>query len=51
MDEEVRVFGYCVNCGSKITDEIDEYYSDGAGNLFDCVDCILQHYELYRMEV
>ena len=51
MNEEVRTFGYCVECGSAITDEIEEYYCDEEGNLLCSHDCILEHFCVNVMEV
>ena len=52
MDEEVRVFGYCMECGAKITDDIEEeYYRDEEGNLICSHECILEHFGLHIMEV
>ena len=51
MDEDVRVFGYCTECGAKVTDELEEYYCDDEGNVFCSDSCILEHFGLYKMEV
>jgi hypothetical protein len=51
MDEEVRIFGVCVECGSTITDEIDEYYCDDDGNLLCSHECLLEHFNVNVMEV
>ena len=52
MDEnEVRVFGYCAECGSKITDEYGEYYANADGEVFCSVECILEHYNVEKIEV
>lgn len=51
MDEEVRIFGYCIQCGEKVTDEFEEYYCDEEGNLFCSDECLLEHYGLYKVEV
>jgi hypothetical protein len=51
MDEEVRVFGYCIECGSEITDGIGEYYCDSEGNLICSRECLLEHFSLTVMEV
>lgn len=51
MNEEVRVFGECVECGSAITDDIETYYCDEEGNLFCSHECILEHFQLHLMEV
>lgn len=51
MDEEVRVFGECIECGSTITDEIEEYYCDESGYLLCSHECLLEHYGLHIVEV
>ena len=51
MDEDVRVFGYCMECGSKITDNVEEYYCDDEGNLLCSHECLLEHFGLYKVEI
>jgi hypothetical protein len=52
MDEnEVRVFGYCVECGREVTDEADEYYCDDEGNVFCSCECVLEHCGIHKLEV
>ena len=51
MDEEMRVFGYCMECGSKITDDVEEYYCDEEGNLICSQECLLEHFNVTQMEV
>jgi hypothetical protein len=46
MDEK-RFFGYCKNCGEKITDESEEYYISDDGEVFCCVECICEHLCLF----
>lgn len=50
MDEE-RSFGYCKNCEEKITDENEEYYVDSEGNVFCSIECVLEHYDITKVEV
>ena len=49
MGEDVRVFGYCEECGSAITDN-DEAYIDSDGRYFDCIDCLLEYYDISKVE-
>lgn len=49
--DEIRVFGYCENCGAKITDENEEYYVNDDGNVFCSCECCLEHYGLVKVEV
>lgn len=51
MDEEIRCFGYCMECGEKITDEIEEYYCDEEGNLFCSHECVFEHFYVHVVEV
>ena len=50
-DEDVRVIGYCAECGEDITDDIEEYYCDEDGNFFDSVECAMAHYGIHLLEV
>lgn len=50
-DNDVRVFGYCTNCGEKVVDSCDEYYVSEDGEVFCCVECILEHYSIEKIEV
>lgn len=51
MDDNIRVFGYCMECGAKITDDVETYYCDEEGNLLCSHECLLEHFSLYEMEV
>jgi hypothetical protein len=51
MDNEVRVFGYCEECGNKVTDEYEEYYMGSSGEVFCCAECALEHYSVTKAEV
>ena len=52
MDEnEVRTFGYCVECDSEITDDNEEYFVNEEGEVFCCVSCLLEHYGIHRLEM
>jgi hypothetical protein len=54
MDErETRFFGYCENesCGDAVTDEGDEYYVNDDGEVFCCIECVLEHYGITKIEV
>ena len=42
-EKEVRILGYCEECGSPITDE-KESYVDKDGYRFCSVECVLEHY-------
>lgn len=48
---EIRCFGYCENCGEKITDKSDEYYVNSDGEVFCCVECALEHCGVTKVEV
>lgn len=51
--DETRVFGYCENenCGDPITDEGGEYYVNDDGEVFCCIECVLEHYGITKLEV
>lgn len=49
--DEIRFFGYCENCGEKITDEQEEYYVNEDGEVFCSVECVLEHYGITKAEV
>ena len=52
MDErEIRLFGYCTECGDEVTDEGDEYYVNDEGEVFCCLDCLLEHFNIVKIEV
>lgn len=51
MDEEVRVLGYCAECNSSITDDIEDYYCDEDGNFFDSAECAMAYYGIHKLEV
>jgi hypothetical protein len=49
--DEVRVFGYCENCGEKVTDEGNEYYISDDGKVFCHIECALEHYGITKVEI
>jgi hypothetical protein len=49
--DEVRVFGYCANCDDQVTDEGGEYYVNDDGEVFCCVECMMEYYGLTKIEV
>ena len=50
IEEEVRVLGYCEECGRRITDN-DDVYIDKEGHYFDSVDCIMEYYEIEKLDI
>ena len=50
-DEEVRVIGYCAQCGEDITDDTEDVFVDSEGNYFDSVDCLITYFDVTRLEV
>ena len=50
-EDEVRVFGYCAECGYRITDNIEDYFCDEDGNLLCSFECVLEHCSITHMEV
>lgn len=51
--DETRVFGYCENCEDKITDEHEsgEYFVNDDGEVFCCMDCVCEHYNITKIEI
>ena len=49
--DEIRVFGYCECCGNKVTDEDEEHYVTEDGKVFCCIECILEHFGITKIEV
>lgn len=49
--DEVRVFGYCENCGEEITSEYDEYYISDDGRVFCSIECVCEAHCLTKIEV
>ena len=51
MNDDVRVFGYCAECGNIITDECEDIYVDSDGNYFDSIDCLIDYFDVVRLEL
>lgn len=49
--DEIRTFGYCKNCEDKVTDEGEEYFVTDDGEVFCCLECMMEHYGVTRIEV
>lgn len=49
--DDVRVFGYCDNCGDKITDSSNEYYVTDDGKVFCCCECVMEYLGVVKIEV
>jgi hypothetical protein len=49
--DEIRTFGICECCGEEITDESDEYYVNEDGEVFCCVECMMEHYGIVKIEL
>ena len=49
--DDVRFYGHCENCGDRITNESDEYYINDDGEVFCCVECVLEKYGVVKIEV
>ena len=48
---EVRILGYCAECGSEITDDVGDYYCDEDGHFFDSEECAMVYYGIHRLEI
>jgi uncharacterized damage-inducible protein DinB len=49
--DEVKFYGYCENCGERITNESDEYYVNDDGEVFCCIKCVLEHCGITKIEL
>ena len=49
--EDVRILGYCEECGIEITDDFEEYYCDENGPYYCSCECAMEHYGLHKLEV
>jgi hypothetical protein len=49
--DEIRIFGYCENCGEKVTDESQEYYVNEQGEVLCSIGCVLEHYDITKIEI
>lgn len=47
-DNDVRKFGHCEECDSEITD--DHYVTDD-GKVICCIECLLEHFGVTKVEV
>lgn len=51
MDENaIRIVGYCTECELEITDDMEDIYVDDYGNYFCGFECIVDHFELHKLE-
>ena len=49
--EDVRILGYCEECGVEITDEFEDCYCDDDGVYYCSCECVMEHYHIYKLEV
>ena len=49
--DEIRVYGYCAECGNRIVDTDEEYYVNSDGEIFCCVECAMEHYGITKIEL
>lgn len=50
-EEEIRILGYCEECGRAITGDDTEMYIDKDGYHFCSVECVLEHYDIDILEI
>jgi hypothetical protein len=49
--DDIRIFGYCENCGEQIDDRDEEYYVSDDGKVFCCIECCLEYCGMTKVEV
>lgn len=49
--DDVRIFGYCEECGAEITDDRDNYYCDDEGYFFCSCECAMDYHGIHKLEV
>lgn len=49
--DEIRIFGYCECCGNTITDEGEAYFTNDEGEVFCSAECVLEHYDIIKVEI
>lgn len=49
--DDIRVFGYCENCGEEVTGELDEYYVSDDGTVFCSCECVMEYFGVTKVEV
>lgn len=49
--DELRIYGYCENCGNEVTNQGDEYYISEDGKVFCGIECICEHYGITKIEI
>ena len=49
--EEVRLIGYCAECGEDITDDMEDISIDEDGHYFCSCECAQIYHGLHKLEV
>ena len=49
--DDIRFFGYCENCGEKVTDQGEEYYITEDGKVFCSIECVCEAHRVTKVEV
>jgi hypothetical protein len=49
--DDIRFFGYCENCGEKVTDQSEEYYITEDGKVFCSIECVCEAHRVTKVEV
>ena len=50
MNDNVRILGYCAECGNAITED-DTAYIDHDGLYFDSVECVFEYHDICEVEL
>lgn len=49
--DEIRKFGECECCGNEIDSTDNEYYVDSEGRVYCSIECVLETFEIVKIEV
>lgn len=45
-----RIIGHCFECDNDITENEQIAYVDADGNMYCCIECLLEHFEIKTIE-
>ena len=50
-EDDSQAIARCEECGELIYEDNDDVYIDDDGNYFCCLQCVLDHYSIRKIEV